>query len=162
MQSSTSSAVFIQKKEGDGEIICNICTDPIEDDKIVGLVCDPEKHVFCYDCISSWFKELKNPKKSLHNYYKYKDMCPVCFKAGGVLPKYVPVKCSYILEKKNVQCSRMAYFGGMCKIHGAKEGKKEGDIVLCGTLLKVGKGVCSHKGKEEFGGKCGVHKVKEL
>ena len=78
------NAIFIDNN--DNEYKCNICSEIIENDKIIGLRCNPEKHIFCYDCIFDWYNELKINKK--FDYSATLNMCPICRKNGGLLPLY--------------------------------------------------------------------------
>lgn len=73
------------------EKYCNICTENIENDKLVTLACNPN-HYFCYTCIFDWYNTIK------HNYgFSFGNMndnkqctCPICKKDGNVLPLLPP------------------------------------------------------------------------
>ena len=70
--------------------ICNICSDNIIGNNAIGLKCNPTKHIFCYECIYDWYKELKKNKYT--NNYSIKNMCPICRKNGGLLPVHSKFK----------------------------------------------------------------------
>ena len=81
----------------DNKYLCNICSDPISKDKIISLKCNPDKHIFCYDCIKEWYCEISNKKKHKHHHENYTiiTMCPICRCNGGLLPVYkndIPIK----------------------------------------------------------------------
>lgn len=104
---------------------CQICMEHI-DGNIVRLKCNPDNHVFCEECITNWYKELKKNK------YKYcydseneyiQRMCPMCRLDGGLLPlfkleNYIPsiherklykdkskIKlCGFEITKENKSC----------------------------------------------------------
>ena len=65
-------------------MICNICSEEIEENQEVKLVCDPSKHIFCIECITEWYKQIKR-LKNVGNYYTLR-MCPICRGYGGYLP----------------------------------------------------------------------------
>ena len=111
---------------------CNICTDKISKNNIIGLKCNFKKHIFCYDCISDWYAEIKNK----HSYTK--NMCPICRKNGGLLP--ILNETSFI---KNIHY---------------KEDDTDGIRQNCGCILKNKKTICFNMGKKEFNNKCTRHK----
>jgi hypothetical protein len=77
-------------KEMSEELLCNICSDPIEG-HVIRLSCEPDKHYFCESCITDWYKKLKEIKyKSMYNPTKeyIQRMCPICRRDGGLLPLY--------------------------------------------------------------------------
>ena len=137
-------AKFI-KCENNNEYKCNICSDNIEEDKIIGLKCNPQKHIFCYDCIFDWFKVLK--KKHGSAYYSTLNMCPICRKNGGLLPtcdgydviknihdlksvktKVVPInpkklqhECGFKLLNGNGYCKLVGRYEGLCGKHISKK-----------------------------------------
>ena len=127
---------------------CNICLEDIEDDKIVSLICHPS-HIFCYDCIFDWYKEIKNSINN-HNNYSHKNICPICRKNGGFLPihsNYIPIKGINIFEKK-VNNSKNINF---ININPNKQSHE------CGVKLKTKPGYCLSLGKNKYGGFCGKH-----
>ena len=140
-------AKFIKKKIGI-DYLCNICSENIDDDKIVGLKCNPDKHFFCYDCIFDWYKELNKKKKSYSQNYSILNMCPICRKKGGLLPPYndnLPIKNINIMNYKklipkiicNTQlkndkfCRYLGYkiCDGLCKNHFKIKMLKTSDVV---------------------------------
>lgn len=81
----TENNIFIDK-------YCNICTENIENDKLVTLTCNPT-HYFCYTCIFDWYNTIKD------NYGNFtfsgiddnkQCTCPICKKDGGVIPLLPP------------------------------------------------------------------------
>ena len=108
---------------------CNICTDKIEKNNIIGLKCNFKKHIFCYDCISDWYKEIKY--KASYT----KNMCPICRKNGGLLP--------VLNDEKFIK-----------NIHYKDDSIRQN----CGCLLKNKKKVCFNIGKNDFSNKCVRHK----
>jgi len=124
---------------------CNICLEDIEDNKIVSLICHPS-HIFCYDCIFDWYKEIKNSINN-HNNYSHKNICPICRKNGGFLPihsNYTPIKGINIFSKVNTSKS----------INIINPDKKSYE---CGVKLKTKSGYCISTGKIKYGGFCGKH-----
>ena len=122
---------------------CNICSDEIEQNKVIGLSCNPSKHIFCYECINDWYKELK--KKKYYGNYNMLNMCPICRKNGGLLP---------LIEK-------VPYIKGLHYIADSK--KSEIDIEddkICGYKLCSKSGFCQAKGNKLYSGLCGIHKNK--
>jgi len=123
------------------EYICNICTENIVDDTIIGLKCDPEKHIFCYTCIFDWYMTLKK-KHSNYGNYDILTMCPICRQNGGKLPvcnNETPIYGLHITSNKKSS----SYVKG----------------ILCGTPLKGNPyKTCCSRGQPKFNGKCGVHK----
>lgn len=173
-----SSAIFINK-EKDITYTCNICSDVIDDNKIVGLKCDPTKHIFCYECIFSWYKQLK--KKSKNNNYMITTMCPICRKNGGHLPiievnnqDINPNKqfyeCGIKLSSKDGYCTIMGkdIYNGFCGKHyiklldkGQCDCENQETITTthqCGVKLKQKNGFCKLIGKDIYNGFCGIHK----
>ena len=134
------NAHIIDKNDNDKEYICNICSDTIIDDTIIGLNCDPNKHIFCYTCILDWYIILKK-KHSNYGNYSILTMCPICRKNGGKLPV-----CNDVTPINN--------------LHYIKKNKYNG--ILCGTPLKSNPyKTCCSRGLSKFGGKCGIHKNME-
>lgn len=125
---------------------CNICLEDIENDKIVSLICH-HSHIFCYDCIFDWYKEIKNSVNN-HNNYSHKNICPICRKNGGFLPihnDYTPIKGINIFEKVKVNTSKPII------INPNKEPNE------CGVKLKTKPGYCMSTSKIKYGGFCGKH-----
>jgi hypothetical protein len=123
---------------------CNICSDEIETNKVIGLACNPYKHIFCYDCIYDWYKELK--KKKYGGNYTMLNMCPICRKNGGLLPLV----------------NNTPFIKGLHYISDSK--KSEFDIddnKICGYKLCSKNGFCQSKGNKLFMGLCGKHKSKK-
>jgi hypothetical protein len=133
-------AKFIQLKDGDEKHTCNICSDTIENDKIIGLKCNPSKHIFCYECIRDWYKELKK-KKSPYN-YKMVTMCPMCMKNGGLLPM-----CSFDKPIKDI------HLGYVAEIIPQISSQYK----CCNAKLKSKDGYCTARGQEKYGWLCGIH-----
>jgi hypothetical protein len=115
--------------------MCNICAEEIESDKIVSLICNPVKHIFCYDCIFDWYNQLKN-KPNINNYGIYR-MCPICRDNGGYLPLY-----------------GTKYIRG---IHGTKISQII-EYKTCSYKLK-NNDLCKNKGFDKYGGFCNNHKI---
>jgi hypothetical protein len=173
-----SSAKLI-KNNCDTKYTCNICTDEIKDDKIIGLNCDPLKHIFCYDCIFDWYKQIQISKKKYTVNYQTHNMCPICRKNGGLLPicldkkikgihnmKLVnPIKvCGCKLLTSTGYCKTVGNekYGGYCGKHKKILKKKENTNTIdpnkCGAKLKTKDGYCCLVGNYIYGGFCGVHK----
>lgn len=123
---------------------CNICSDEIEPNKVIGLSCNPSKHIFCYDCIYDWYKELK--KKKYGGNYNMLNMCPICRKNGGLLP---------LIEKK-------IFIKGLHYISDSKKSEIDiDDNKICGYKLCSKNGFCQAKGNKLYAGLCGKHKSKK-
>lgn len=138
-----SHAKFIKT---DKQYLCNICSDEIENDKIISLKCDPKKHIFCYDCIFDWYKELN--KKNNHSNYPVSNICPICREKGGLLPVYgddKPIKNINIMNTKKLNTELII-----------NENKYAHE---CGVKLKSKNGFCHAFGKKIYGGFCGLHKT---
>jgi len=121
--------------------ICNICTEEIDNHKIVKLKCDPLRHIFCIECITDWYKEIKKIIKT-GNYYTQR-MCPICRNYGGYLP---------LMDGQ-------LYIKGIHKnVHINTCVKIDPNPSICNQKLKTKDGYCILVGKTEFGGKCGKHK----
>lgn len=128
--------------------ICNICSESIEENKVVQLKCNPTKHIFCYDCIYDWYKILKKPSTNFGN-YTIKTMCPICRKNGGLL---------LLPNGKNFEIG----------IHKYDLIDDETEVVttikLCGYKLKSSNNTCTIRGNVLCGGLCKRHfqiKIKE-
>lgn len=126
------NAKFINK-EKDIIYTCNICSEVIDDNKIIGLKCDPVKHIFCYDCIFAWYKQLNKKKKN--NNYTITTMCPICRKNGGHLP-------IIDIHNKDINPDKLLY--------------------ECGVKLLTKDGYCTSSGKDIYNGFCGKHFSKLL
>jgi hypothetical protein len=139
-------AKFI-KCDDSNEYKCNICSDNIEKDKIIGLKCNPQKHIFCYDCIFDWFKVLK--KKHGSAYYSTLNMCPMCRKNGGLLPT-----CDGYDVIKNIHDFKVVPINDSKNLINPNKLEHE-----CGFKLLNGNGYCKLVGKYE--GLCGKHVSKK-
>lgn len=123
---------------------CNICSDEIEPTKVIGLSCNPYKHIFCYDCIYDWYKELK--KKKYGGNYNILNMCPICRKNGGLLP---------LIASKT-------FIKGLHYISDSKKSEIDiDDNKICGYKLCSKNGFCQAKGNKLYAGLCGKHKSKK-
>lgn len=133
-----NEAKFINTENTEIIYKCNICSEDIENDQIIGLKCNPLKHIFCYECISEWYISLKGNKN--YGNYTINNMCPICRKSGGLLPLHnTPyIKGIHHYNTKNT-----------IKIN---ELPKE-----CGVKLKTKDGCCKSMGKSKYGGFCGIH-----
>jgi hypothetical protein len=127
------TAKFLNKTLEDN-LLCNICNEELKINESICLICNPTKHVFCYDCIYNWYKELNLKSNHYHNNYSIKTMCPICRKNGGLLPVF-----------KNYKLIKNVHF------------KKKVPIIICGSKLKLKDGYCSFIGKSCYGGLCGKH-----
>ncbi len=141
-------ALFIKCKNNN-QYICNICTEDIDKDKIIGLKCNPKKHIFCYDCIFDWFKILKNKKNNFGN-YSISNMCPICRKSGGLLP----ICDGYDIIKNihNIEANKLKKASDNNSKNLINPNKLEHE---CGFKLLTGNGYCKLLGKYE--GLCGKH-----
>jgi hypothetical protein len=117
---------------------CNICSEEIDQNKIISLSCNPTKHIFCYDCIFDWYNQLRT-KPNVSNYGTIR-MCPICRNDGGYLP----------------QISGINYIRG---IHNSKITNNTINYKVCGYKLKTKDGVCSKIGNDKYGGLCKMHKL---
>jgi len=142
------SAKFItQDQNSENKHTCNICCEQIDSDKIIGLACNPNKHIFCYVCITDWYNEIKVKKKH-HMYqsnYTIITMCPICRENGGLLP----------LDKDTAYVKGIHIVNYSNKINKTNLGPPP---VICGVKLCTKNGFCSAVGKVEYGGVCGRHK----
>ena len=130
---SNAKALII--KDSSKEYKCNICDDTILNDTIIGLHCDPYKHIFCYQCILDWYTVLK--KKTHYANYQMVTMCPICKQNGGKIPI-----CNDVTPIKG--------------IHTMKPIKP---FIICGASLKSNPSKkCSARGNDKYGGKCHYHK----
>lgn len=147
---------IIQAGNSENKHSCNICCEQIDSDKIVGLACNPDKHIFCYECITDWYNEIKVKKKHhiYHSNYTIITMCPICRENGGLLPlaKDTPyVKGIHIVNYNNKMSKNS-------KINKNGTSSSTYIPVICGVKLCTKTGFCNSFGKEEYGGVCGRHK----
>jgi hypothetical protein len=127
-------AKFISNNDNNDTYKCNICSDIIENDKIIALGCDPSKHIFCYDCIFDWYKELKINKKSEYNCIS--TMCPICRKNGGLLP----------MHNNYSFMQGIHIYNNLNNLTG-----------ICGAKFSTKTGYCKKIGKPCYGGFCVTH-----
>ncbi len=145
---------MMEEKE---ELLCNICTDPIEG-HVIRLTCDPEKHYFCESCITDWYKKLKEIKyKSMYNTSNeyIQRMCPVCRRDGGLLPHYKDTQYIPSIHQKKLTKEKR-------KKKTKKVENEEPTKRLCNHLLKNGS-KCKRIGIEKNEWLCFQHgkKTKE-
>lgn len=146
-------AKLLKINENSNKYNCNICSDIIEDDKIIQLKCN-KNHIFCYDCITDWYSHLKKKKDKAH--YSYITQCPMCRKDGGLLPlcdgytfsekihittkKINNVDISVMInpDKKADECGvKLVYGNSFCKSYGKCNGfcKKHFNIMMKHNIL---------------------------
>ena len=136
------SAYLINHPNDNNRFVCNICSEIIDKNRIIGLKCNVKKHVFCYDCISDWYIETKrNLNTNIRSNYNFVRMCPICRKNGGYLPNlnnnflkeiHSPMNdeivqtCGYKLKGKEDYCISMGKkcYNNLCKKHYNVEIKK--------------------------------------
>lgn len=136
--------------------ICNICGDCLDDleneDEIEKLDCG---HEYCYECILGWFQQLlkDTTKKGGETYYIKKNQCPTCSKKSGYLRQRIGEK--FIIDihgpKPNPPLKKKI------PLKPKKSSSTQTVPNLCNATLKWG-GICTNKGKDEYGHYCGVHK----
>lgn len=140
------------------ELLCNICTDPIEG-HVIRLACDPDKHYFCESCITDWYKKLKEVKyKSMYNTANeyIQRMCPVCRRDGGLLPLYKDMIYIPSIHQKKLTKEKKPK-----KEKKKKEKEEEKETKrLCNQTLKSG-GKCKRIGIEKKGWLCFQHSEKK-
>jgi len=172
-------AIFI--KNNTCKYLCNICSEEIEEDKIIGLTCNPDKHIFCYDCIIEWYKQLKTKKNNNHN-YNITNMCPICRNYGGLIPVYKDdemIKGIHIITKpkinhqlcgiklltKNTYCKFIGkpVYNNLCGVH-AHLYKPDSNIISnkCGYKYISKEGYCNLNGKSEYNNLCKIHYKKSI
>jgi hypothetical protein len=144
-------ALFI-KCDNNNKYNCNICTETIENDKVIGLKCDPKKHIFCYDCILDWFKILK--KKHGSGNYSTLNMCPICRKNGGLLPVCDGYETIKNIHNLKLNKQKVVTTNDSKNLINPNKLKYQ-----CGFKLLNGNGYCKFYGFYE--GLCGKHKDKK-
>jgi hypothetical protein len=117
----------------DIEYICNICVEKIENNNIIMLKCN-NKHIFCYDCIYDWYKQIL---KTDSCNYTIKTMCPICRKNGGKLPL-----------KDNIIYNKLIHYCNIINVNI--------NVNICGHILKNGINTCKKKSKNGY---CYLHKA---
>ncbi len=128
-------AAYLINHPNNNKFTCNICSELIPNDKIIGLKCNVKKHIFCYDCINDWYIiTKKNMNHNLNSNYNFVRMCPICRKNGGYLPN---LNDNYIKE-----------------VHYKD---KENIIQTCGYKLKTKDDYCMNIGKQCFNNLCKKH-----
>ena len=145
-----SEAKFIIRKEDENKYECNICSEEIEDDKIISLKCNPKKHIYCYDCIFEWYLHIH--KKKNRSNYPTLTVCPICRKNGGLLPLYCDIK-----PIKNIHIINYNIDHNMNqKVSQVNPSKLSHE---CGMKFKSKDEYCTFIGKDYYGGFCGLHKT---
>ena len=132
--------------------ICNICSDNIIGNNAIGLKCNPTKHIFCYECIYDWYKELKKNKYT--NNYSIKNMCPICRKNGGLLPVHSKFKTINGIHDIKIDTNQVVNKPVKINIVDINPNKLPFE---CGVKLKTKDGYCVSYGKKMYGGFCGKH-----
>ena len=140
------------------DYICNICSENIDDDKIILLSCCKKiEHIFCYDCIQDWYLTLKKKINNLHNNYQFITMCPICRKNGGLLPVYkdkIYIKDIHYLfnneKEENINLNIKEKLITKKKIEKIEK-------ICCGTKLITKEGYCKNIGKPIYNNLCGKH-----
>ena len=138
--------------KNDNSCLCNICSDPISTDNAVALKCNPTKHIFCYECILDWYKELNKNKNT--NNYNIKNMCPICRKNGGLLPvhkKFKVIKGIHDIKENENPINNEVIKINIVEINPDKKSNE------CGAKLKTKDKYCQYIGKSIYGGFCGIH-----
>lgn len=137
------SAYLIKHPNNNNKFICNICSETIDKDKIIGLKCNSKKHIFCFDCINDWYVVTKkNMNNNINSNYNFIRMCPICRKNGGYLPNLnneyikgvhwpgssdeITQTCGYKLRGKEDYCMNTSKkcYNNLCKKHYNIEIKK--------------------------------------
>ena len=147
---------------------CNICMENDINNKMIMLKCN-SKHIFCYECIHDWYKQILNFTKTLCNNYKIKTMCPICRKNGGKIPmnnKFIYNKLIHYTQPFKEYCEEISKNGNPCKNYKLNNSKycnihkkiiNNINVTICGHILKDGINTCRRKCKED---KCYLHKSK--
>jgi hypothetical protein len=120
---------------------CNICCCSIDTNKIIGLKCNIKKHIFCYECITDWYLEIKNNFYHVkYGNYPFIQMCPICRKNGGLLPNLnnhyisdihyinninILQTCGYKIKDDFCMNVGRNIYNNLCKIHFNMENKKK-------------------------------------
>ena len=143
-----TNTIFINIENNENNYICNICNENIENDKIIGLKCNPTKHIFCYDCIFDWYKELKFKKNLTHQGNYENNTCPICREYCGLLPRHPNYSFIPGIHQKS----------SIKKVKVVIPQKQPKENCLCNAKLLSKDGFCKSTGKSEFGGFCGRHK----
>ena len=125
--------------------VCNICSDTISNNNGVGLKCNPTKHIFCYECIYDWYKQLNKTKNG--NNYTIKNMCPICRKNGG----FLPINNNFKIIKGIHEIKDETILTTCPDINPNKL------LTQCGVKFKTKDGFCQSHGKTIYGGLCGIH-----
>ncbi len=136
---SRNCALLIKSNK---EFICNICCCSIDANKIIGLKCNIKKHIFCYECISDWYLEIKNNFHSIkYGNYPFIQMCPICRKNGGLLPNLnnhfiscihynsddinIAQTCGYKIQDNCCMSVGKKIYNHLCKKHFNMEKKEK-------------------------------------
>ena len=132
-------------------ITCPLCEIELNNDNIIRLSCNPDKHYFCYNCIEEWFNTIKNNKLHIIEYKKRE--CPICRESTKFLP---------LLEGKKY--IKHIHSPTNNPIHNKKNNELNNELndnkynEVCNHLLKTKNAHCKNIGKKEYGGFCGIHK----
>ena len=138
-----TNTIFIKVENDENNYICSICKENIKNDKIIGLKCNPSKHIFCYDCIFDWYKELKFKKNMTYQGNYENNTCPICREYCGLLPRHTDYP----------------YITGIHQKTPIKKVKPvPAEKCICNAKLLSKDGFCKLNGKAEFGGLCWRHK----
>jgi hypothetical protein len=127
---------------------CPLCEIDLNENNIIRLSCNPDKHYFCNDCIIDWFTTIHKNKNHLIQYKKRE--CPVCreptkFIALVETQVYIKNIHSPLNLKKNINLNEDEITKIECN-------------EFCNHLLKSKNSHCKNKGRTEYGGFCGIHK----
>lgn len=144
-----TGTIFIKVENNENKYICNICNENIDNDKIIGLKCNPTKHIFCYECIFDWFKELKFKKNITHHGNYENNTCPICRVYCGLLPRHPDYPFVQGLHQKQSEIK---------KIKDDYMKNIQDTPCICNVKLLSKEGFCKSSGKSEYGGFCGRHK----
>ncbi len=127
---------------------CPLCDIELNETNIIKLSCNPDKHYFCNNCIIEWFTTVNKNNNHLVQYKKRE--CPICRESTKFIPlldgqKYIRHIHSPLTLKKNIDLPENEKVKVECS-------------EFCNHLLKNKNAHCKNKGKEEYGGFCGIHK----